>query len=735
MTLSATLPTTPFESPALDYASLRQEGLRHLERLAGQVWTDFNAHDPGITILEQLCYALTDLAYRIHYDLPDLLASGDETLQDGLFPPDQTLPAAPLTLLDWRKMILDVPGVKNAWVVKVGAGEADPRQLYYYPDQNVLSLQDDALLAEPVSLKGLYRVFIDLSDLLYLDGSAEEREGVVNEVVHRLHAQRGLGEDFVQIQQLDPQEIQIQARLEIEAVDEVERVLLQLYQAVADYISPPIPKFTLSQLLEKGQRIDEIFDGPWLAHGFIDSAALKQAQRRSELRVSDLIQVMMDVSGVKAVRTISLSAGGQAEDWLLKLDLSKTPKFDLTQSSIQLERNGLSVSLDTAQVQSHYYQALREAGLKIDQNQDRSGCENLTGLEAGRDRQVGQYYAFQHQFPDSYGLGVGRLPASASPERQAQAKQLQAYLLFFEQLLANYFAQLAHVKDLFAISGHHPQSYFSQVLDDPTLGLDDIRQFDLATHQARLQQITENPYQDPSPPTGAEDFDFTRRNRFLNHLLARFAEQFTDYSLILYGALTKAVESDHAPLSSLAANGGTSSSNGIPSAKLESITSAKLVRDKQNFLQAYPYISAARGCGFNYLQPWGSQNRSGLEARLARKLGIEEASLDPDENFYLVEHILLRPLPGDKTQKIPFLANPTLKDPYSLQLSFVLPDWTPRTQDPTFKTFAERTIREETPAHLVINIHWLDRDRMTNFETAYQTWLDKWRTYWTPSDA
>ena len=59
-----TLTTAPLEHPAMDYAFLRQEGIRHLERLAGPLWTDFNAHDPGITILEQLCYALTDLAYR-----------------------------------------------------------------------------------------------------------------------------------------------------------------------------------------------------------------------------------------------------------------------------------------------------------------------------------------------------------------------------------------------------------------------------------------------------------------------------------------------------------------------------------------------------------------------------------------------------------------------------------------------------------------------------------------------
>ena len=70
-----TLPTGPLDHPSMDYAFLREEGFRQLERLAGQLWTDFNAHDPGVTILEQVCYALTDLAYRMNYGLPDLLTT------------------------------------------------------------------------------------------------------------------------------------------------------------------------------------------------------------------------------------------------------------------------------------------------------------------------------------------------------------------------------------------------------------------------------------------------------------------------------------------------------------------------------------------------------------------------------------------------------------------------------------------------------------------------------------
>ena len=68
MNPAPTLSTAPLEHPSMDYAFLRQEGIRHLERMAGQLWTDFNVHDPGITILEQVCYAITDLGYRIAYE-------------------------------------------------------------------------------------------------------------------------------------------------------------------------------------------------------------------------------------------------------------------------------------------------------------------------------------------------------------------------------------------------------------------------------------------------------------------------------------------------------------------------------------------------------------------------------------------------------------------------------------------------------------------------------------------
>jgi hypothetical protein len=264
--------------------------------------------------------------------------------------------------------------------------------------------------------------------------------------------------------------------------------------------------------------------------------------------------------------------------------------------------------------------------------------------------------------------------------------------MFFDQILANYFAQLSHARELYSFSSEAMQSYYAQMIEDETLRLEEIR-LNEAAHAETLAQITESPEN-----TASEKSNLRRRNRFLNHLLARFAEQFTDYSLVLYGAMPE---------------GGKSPAE-------------KLARDKAKFLAEYPQLSAGRGSGLNYLAPAGPENMSGTELRIRRKLGIE----GDDEFFYIVEHILLRPVSEDLQQLIPILGDPDSSDPYSLQVSFVLPEWAPRFQDTGFRAYAERTIREETPAHLSVTIHWFNKKTMIVFEDAYSEWIAERRQYW-----
>lgn len=678
------LSTAPPDHPAMDYAFLRQEGIRHLEQLAGQLWTDFNTHDPGITILEQVCYAITDLAHRINYDLPDLLANDQGQADEHLYTPAQILPTNPVTLTDLRKLVIDIDGVKNAWVEKVTT--QDP-PLYFHRNEKTLQFQGNKLTMEPITLKGLYRIVIELSDLLYLDSTVgEQRQRVRHEVVQRLHAHRGLCEDFAEIRILDPEEIQVVANIEIEAVDHPEDVLLNIYQRIADYISPPIPTHSLQELLAAGKPVEEVFEGPLLKHGFIDTEALNKVPRRSVLYTSDLIREIMDVPTVKAVRSIHIAKGAQLEDWALDLDPQRAPRFSLARSVIQLKKNHLVASVNVETVRNRYVQALRQTAVSSPRT-----LNNTPDIvpPTGKNRHLGTYHSIQHQFPDAYGIGAMGLPPSASPQRVAQAQQLKAYLLFFDQLLANYFAQLANVHDLFSFTSETPHTYFAQAIDDPSLA--GIRKEE-QTHPERLQQITENPYSATELP------NTRRRNRFLNHLLARFAEQFTDYSLILYGVVPEAWGS----------------------------TADKLIEDKKAFLQNYPQLSSGRGTAVNYLQPESDLNRSGLAKRIQYKLGL----VGDEQNFYIVEHILLRPMAEDTQQLIPILTNLNSPDPFSLQLSFVFPAWATRFKQPRFKEFVERVIYEETPAHLLAHIHWLDEPTMETFTSAYENWMSTRRAYW-----
>lgn len=49
------------------YSHLQKKTLEEVQRLSGKVWTDFNAHDPGITLADIANYALTETNYKLGF--------------------------------------------------------------------------------------------------------------------------------------------------------------------------------------------------------------------------------------------------------------------------------------------------------------------------------------------------------------------------------------------------------------------------------------------------------------------------------------------------------------------------------------------------------------------------------------------------------------------------------------------------------------------------------------------
>jgi hypothetical protein len=670
-----TLPTGPLPHLAMDYAWLRDEALRLLGRLAGQQWTDFNTHDPGVTILEQLCYAITDLGYRMAYPMADLLAGSPAP---GLPGPATILTGDPVTRADLRKLVLDLAGTDNAWV---GDPDAPALRFYHHEGSHELRLQPDPgeLTPEPVALRGLHRVLLQTTDEFSGDAALDQ-------VAARLHRGRLLGEDF-EVERLGIMKVELHASIEVGPLEDPVATLADIIESVERCLAPPARFVTLAEARARGQRLDELLEGPLLGRGFADELP---APRRT-VHASDLIHAIMDVPQVRALRSI--------EPAVIEIPPGTMAKLSLA-SRLILQRAGLPLRADLAAASTLVEQRRRaRAATAIDMRE----------LEppAGRERALARYRSIQRQMPAAYGVGPLGLPSSAPARRRAQARQLEAYLLIFDQLLANQFAQLAHAHELLSPDEGGTRTYFGQRVVDPPLALDELlgATADTATPEAQRAWLDEN-----IESGGALE----RRKRFLAHLLARFAEQLGDPSLLHHQGLGEPPPAQPAQPD--------------PPGR----TDQAIIASRQAFLRRYPRLSGARGSGHDLRL----DSMSGLVERLRLKLDLPERV-----RFHLVEHILLRPLAEDRNQldpdgedPVPLLAGVAAPDPWSLHVSFVFE--APRPEDPHFESLVAQTILAETPAHLTVHLHWFDAEGDASwaaFEGAWDAFRAHYRAYRWPA--
>ena len=843
----------PVLNDSSNYELLRQEGLNAIQQLGSRWWTDYNIHDPGITQLELLSYAITDLGYRTSLDIKDLLAVPVNTTPDpkrqAFYTAREILTTNPWTVNDFRKLLIDVNGVKNGWLACKKCACDD---LYLYADCKKSALQYEPS-EHKITIKGLYDVLVEFEDeegignlnsgkikynfgftaggsfttasiemrlpswqmidseeivsrhfqndmvtwqkfgqlvhpgstvtnvtVHFISGTKDDNVDIpTNELASRLrkpvyatftvyyspapdiavpvlpaqitftdvpltvwfnsdsnrkamlladlkaaisdasaggilskyidkirranaiiavatqvlHLHRNLSEDYCTIKAVETEDIGVCADMEVEPDVDIEAVLAEAFYLIDQYFSPDIKFYSLTQLLAKGKTVDEIFEGPQLDNGFVEDEQLESTNLKKTLYTSDIINLLMDIPGVKAVKNFALTRYNEegflveSQPWSLDVTYNHQPRLYVEGSKFLVYKNGLPFLpdklelADTLQViigtNAQPKFAITEKDLPVPQG-------NYYDLAA--------YHPLQYSLPLTYGVGYEGLSTTASAKRKAQAKQLKAYLLFYEQLLVNYLEQLAHVKDLFAVDDTVAHTYFSHLLTNTDInGLNDIVNAGLTANT--LQQLEET-----------ETVFLDRRNRFLDHMLARFAEQFTEYALMLYSySDSKDVAQD------------------------------QLIKDKVAFLKDYPFMSYNKARSFNYKDPTkvcDATNIAGLAMRIRRVLGMPDT-----EKIFIVEHLLLRPhnkpgtlLPeGDPLLSICIGPDCDVcgeEDPYSFRLTIVMNGETGLANSGiVFRRFAEQTIRKEIPAHLALKVCWVSTIQLKEFETKYCAWL------------
>lgn len=398
-----------------DFTLLKQAGLDYIHATTSSVWTNLNPSDPGITILDQVCFALTELGYCNDFPIKDILTKPDGKLhpEDQFYFPDQILTTSPVTIDDYRKYLIDgVDGVNNAIV-----------------------------LAE----NGCYKTY------LLIDTSVTDATiicAICKAAFYYLNKRRNLGELFLPPEALTPATHYIYGRIEIQKQSDVDEILSEIEAKISTYIFPKVLQTGYRQLMMNGEDVNTIFDGPLLQKGRIDTASL--GKKRDVLRLTGLVQMIGSTPGVTSVAALTFDnpAPGIKE---IKCAVNEVLSVDVACSVakgyLEIYSKGTKVQVSNSSTVPALSNTIDEPEMNI---VFASQPDLHADLPKGKFRDINTYYSVQNTFPEIYGIGPDSLGEHAPSFKVAQSRQLKGYLMLFDQLLANQFSQLANVDRLFS---------------------------------------------------------------------------------------------------------------------------------------------------------------------------------------------------------------------------------------------------------------------------------------------
>jgi len=582
----------------LDFDTLRSEGIRYLQELSGQRWTDYNLHDPGVTILEQLCFIMTDMGYRTDFEVADYLTQADGSIDYqrlALFKPQQIFTGQALTTEDYRKLLFDaIPQITDIWVRPLDATGNGIR-------------------------RGLLIVYLMLSDEAYDTALAKTTQHIMHLVNAIYSANRSLCEDLAEVRLLKPVYYYLQGEIDIQSDSSAAEILAQILFDCANHISAGLSQVRFKTALDGGLQPEHIFEGPLTYNAYI--TASPDDNERSEFQITELIPVILAVPGVRQVRNlyfVAVNETGSTERLLsLQCNLNKGiyPRLKFPDGSAE---SCLTLFPETNPLISPRYYSVQDNSVQDQQiKKDRNRAlyseaqldyqkmmfeqqtlrskdvEQVAAmpLPAGKYRYFAQYYSIQQYFPAIYGINRYGLPSSASAQRKAQARQLKAYLFPFEQIIANFLQNLDDLPNLFSADLSVPQTYFSQFLKNPQIP-------DIETLYST--QTLNDPASLLEKQRRYDDY-FQRKGRVLDYLLALYGEEFSQIALKRFNQCHR------------------------------DRTEEWLLSIKAQFLREIPDLNSHRVTGFDYLkQTEGKPNVARLQKRMNILLGI----VRPDEDRY-----------------------------------------------------------------------------------------------------
>lgn len=526
----------------LNFNALKSLAIADLKQLAGSVWSNFNESDPGVTILDQLVYGLTELGYCADFPIVDLLtqANGSINSAEQFYLPADILTSGPITADDYRRYLLD--------------NFPDLIDCYLEPELLTRSTQADSLNGP----SGAFFTYVYWRETLT---GAQITQLNLN--LHNfLNAQRGVCEYFYPPQSFVLRRFYLQGKATLAANANIDTVAPQAVQALKQLGMPDNPRWGYAQLQAQGWPLDAIFNGPKMQAGWFTPGPLKQ--KIATVDINDIAACLSQVPGILALDNLLLTDAQAASvstpcaiaaNEIALITLAVKPKWVFEQN------------LEVVSMQQPSAAYLRQLQHKHANLSLQSRLDLIPPVPTGRYRDVESYYSVQNTFPNNYHLGQNSLGADASDYRIAQARQLKAYLLLFDQVLANEFSQLARAAELFSFSKERTAgvgqvanalgipyapfcaTYFAQPLYTvpdvaPLLKGTQAFDYEFSPHttpeqiqQQAWQAYQQNPFnpywQTLQKAIEQEPEALDRRDRFLTHMWARQGENASLYDDML----------------------------------------------------------------------------------------------------------------------------------------------------------------------------------------------------------
>jgi len=416
---------------AASFGALRRRGLDTVERHSRKLWSDYNVHDPGVAIIEQFCFALTELAHRAAFPEADLLVEEDgpvplEAL--GLHPPSDALPTRPVTARDLAAAL-----TQDCHLA---------RRVFAAP-----------LESAPQDRRGLWRLFV-------APARPDWRGAALTEARRAFHARRNLCEDVDGVALATPLPCRLEAVVEVRRRQTPERLAAAILACSERLMLGAAP--VAGPVAGDGFITPErVFDAPEVLFG--EAGAVGEPAESPDV----FFRAISAIEGVERVIDLVFRGEGEAPH-----DPFAEPPGLGRYRELATPRRGEAVGLRLTSRGVDLPYDIQGMLLQLNRLRTRAAVARRRIAEDAiwPPAPVGRRRRFDHVrlgegLPRAFLVGDATPSVGLSAEAQAAALQLRGYLAFADAPLANAAADLAALPRLFRVSDDDGASYASRPLD------------------------------------------------------------------------------------------------------------------------------------------------------------------------------------------------------------------------------------------------------------------------------